>query len=88
MATTAITLRVPNEDLAEIDRRTAAHGYPSRTAFMLAAALHDDLAATLTERQVAELAERLDELDERLSREVRQATAVALGHPLNEYEFE
>ena len=60
MTTAAISIRVPEPDLEEIDRRAKAHGM-SRTAFLLTAALADHLAQTVDE-------ERLEAIEERLGR--------------------
>jgi hypothetical protein len=61
-----ISMRVPDDDLAEIDRRALAHGYPNRTAFLLGLALSDDLAKT------ADMA-RFEEIEARLERVERMA---------------
>jgi uncharacterized protein (DUF1778 family) len=46
-----ISIRVPDDDLAEIDRRARARNM-TRTAFMLGAALADDLFQTPSEKRV------------------------------------
>jgi uncharacterized protein (DUF1778 family) len=60
MATVAISVRVPEAELEELDRRAKAHG-TSRTAFLLGAALSDGLAKTAEQ-------ERLDRIEKRLAR--------------------
>jgi uncharacterized protein (DUF1778 family) len=65
MSTTPITLRVPDDDLAEIDRRAKARGL-NRTAFMLGLALAEDLARTADEARFEDIEERLSALEERL----------------------
>lgn len=64
MATTTISIRVPDEDLAEIDRRASARRL-SRTAFMLAAALSSTLPQTVEQEQLDNLEERLRALSQR-----------------------
>jgi Arc/MetJ-type ribon-helix-helix transcriptional regulator len=60
---TTISIRVPDDDLAEIDRRVATHGFPNRTAFLLGLALSDDLAKAPGEAQFERIDERLARLE-------------------------
>ncbi len=57
-----ITLRVSEDDLAEIDRRAAARGL-NRTAFIRSAVLSDQLAQTPEERQLERLERRVSRLE-------------------------
>ena len=63
MASIPIALRVPEQDLREIDRRAAAHGR-SRTAFLIEAALSEHLAAPEWELRLEEFETRLGRLEE------------------------
>jgi uncharacterized protein (DUF1778 family) len=64
MSTTTISIRVPDKDLAEIDRRAAAGGW-TRTAFLLRTALG---AATQDERRLEDHEQRLKLLEEQVFR--------------------
>lgn len=59
-----LSLRVATEDLAEIDRRAAAHGYPNRTTFLLSLALSDHLAQTADEKRFEDYEQRLRAVEE------------------------
>jgi uncharacterized protein (DUF1778 family) len=61
-ASNPITIRVSEDDLAEIDRRAAARGL-NRTAFFLRAVLSDELAQTAEERQLERLERRVGRLE-------------------------
>jgi hypothetical protein len=58
----SISLRVPDDDLAEIDRRAAARGL-NRTEYMRRCALSDDLAETADEARFHAIEERLELLE-------------------------
>lgn len=60
MATVAVSLRVPEDDLTELDRRASSRGM-SRSGFLLGAALSDQLAQTKDE-------ERFERIEARLAR--------------------
>jgi predicted DNA binding CopG/RHH family protein len=64
MSTTTISIRVPDDDLAEIDRRRAALGM-NRTAFLLRTVLG---AATQDERRLKDHEQRLKDLEEQVFR--------------------
>jgi uncharacterized protein (DUF1778 family) len=57
--TDRVSLRIPPDQLAEIDRLRRLHGFSSRTEFMIEAAL--EYAGT----QRSEMGERLDQFEER-----------------------
>jgi uncharacterized protein (DUF1778 family) len=61
-ASNPITIRVSEDDLAEIDRRAAARGL-NRTAFFLSAVLSDQLAQTAEEERVERLEARVHRLE-------------------------
>ena len=63
MATTTISIRVHDDDLAEIDRRANARRL-SRTAFILGASLTATLPRTIEEEQLDHLAEQLRALSQ------------------------
>jgi hypothetical protein len=57
--TDRVSLRIPPDRLAEIDRLRRQHGFPNRTEFMIEAAL--EYAGT----HRSETGERLDQFEER-----------------------
>jgi hypothetical protein len=59
-----INLRVSDDELEEINRRVALHGYPNRTAFLVARALTDDIAQSAGEQRFEDLEQRLARLEE------------------------
>ena len=66
MAIRARTIRIPEEDLAEIDRRAAAR-HMNRSEYMIACALGRDYAWTLedeAQERMASIEERLDRVEE------------------------
>lgn len=69
-----ISIRVADVDLAEIDRRTRAHGYPNRTAFLLGVALSENLAQTAEETRFESIEKRLGRLEEATWPNAREAT--------------
>jgi metal-responsive CopG/Arc/MetJ family transcriptional regulator len=60
--TDRVSLRIPPDLLAEIDRLWREHGFPNRTEFMIRAAVEYAGAHR------SETDERLDELEERVQR--------------------
>ena len=68
VAIRARTIRIPEADLAEIDRRAASR-HMNRSEYMIACALGRDYASTLED----EAQERLANIEDRLAR-VEEAT--------------
>jgi hypothetical protein len=59
-----INLRVSGDELDEINRRVALHGYPNRTAFLVDRALSDDIARPAGEQRFEDIEQRLSRLEE------------------------